>query len=148
MDERGHDGPVLSRHRLPRRYRLGLTALWLLPIGLLILAVVLSRGLLPALLDPRFVLPLLLMGLPALYVWQEGIDVLPNGLVARLFWPRYYPYSRLETWYLDSRPGRRVLTIWDRENRKVLEARPGHLTELPALLAALKDNLRYRHWPY
>lgn len=142
-----HDEPVLSRHRLPRTYRVSLTVLWLLPIGLLLFTILFSRGLSWTLLDPRFVLPLALMALPGLYFWREGVDVLPSGLVAWVFWPRYYPYTHLQTWYLDSRPNRRVLTVWDVDSRKVLELRPGHLTDLPQLLSALKDNIRYRHWP-
>src|SRR3712207_2626559 len=104
--------PVLSRHRLPRRFRVPLAALWLTPQALLVLTILSGRGLTPALFDPRFALPLLLMALPALYIWQEGVDVLPQGIVARVFWPRYYPYEALDTWYLDARAQRRVLTVW------------------------------------
>jgi len=138
---------VLSRHRLPRRYRVSLVALWITPVGLLVLVIVLSRGMTAALLDPRFWLPLAMMLLPALYIWHEGVDVLSNGIVARVHWPRYYRYEHLDNWYYDSRADRRVLTVWDRCNRKALECRAGHLTDLPKLLAVLKANLRDRHWP-
>lgn len=134
---------VLSRHRLPPPYRLGLAALWLAPVGLLLLALVISRGVSPELLDLRLAAPLGLMALPALYVWQEGVDVLPGGIVARIYWPRYYPYRCLERWYLDDVPGERALTVWDGERRKVLECRAAHLTHLPLLLAALKMHVRY-----
>lgn len=138
---------VISRHRLPRFYRVSLAALWLTPIGLFIAAIVLSRGFTLALFDPRFVLPLLLLTIPARYVWQEGIDVLRDGIIARTYWPRYYAYENLEDWYLDARPNRRVLTIWNQHRAKVFESRMGHLTELPTLLKALKEHVRYRGWP-
>lgn len=139
--------PILSRHRLPWAYRISLVVLWLTPVGLLTITTLVGNGLSPHLLDPRFWLPLLLMTLPALYVWQEGVDVLTNGIVARVHWPRYHNYDRLETWYFDTRFGKRVITIWDADNRKLLECRAGHLTELPALLRAFKDHVRYRGWP-
>jgi hypothetical protein len=140
-------GPILTRHRLPHPYRILLAALWVTPSGIFLLTLLLQHGFTASLLDPRFWLPALLMCLPALYVWHEGVDVLPDGIIARVHLPRYYPYTSLGTWYLDSRPDKRVLTVWDTGNRKVLECRPGHLTDLPALLAALKANVRYRHWP-
>lgn len=138
---------IISRHRLPHPYRLGLTVLWLTPIVLLLLAVLLGGGFSPALVDPRLWLPLALMAVPALYVWREGVDVLPHGLVARVFWPRYHAYTTLDNWYYDGRADRRVLTIWARGGHKVMEWRAGHLTDLPVLLAALKQHVRYRHWP-
>ncbi len=139
--------PILSRHRLPHPYRILLAALWVTPPSIFLVTLLLQHGLTAALLDPRFWLPALVMSLPALYVWREGVDVLPGGIIARVHVPRYYPYASLGTWYLDSRPDRRVLTVWDTHSRKVLECRPGHLTDLPTLLAALKANVRYRNWP-
>ena len=141
------DEPVLSRHRLPRNYRIALALLWVTPLALLIGAILVGRGFTAALFHPRFLLPALLMLIPALYIWQEGVDVLPSGIIARVFWPRYYAYDCLETWYYDARADKRVMTVWDAGNRKVLECRAGHLTDLPALLRALKDNVRYRNWP-
>jgi hypothetical protein len=138
---------VVSRHRLPHGYRVGLTVLWVTPVVLLVATIVLSRGMTVALLDPRLLLPLAIMLLPALYIWQEGVDVLPNGIVSRVHRPRYYPYEQLDNWYYDSRPDRRVLTVWDAQNHKAIECRAGHLTDLPRLLAALKANLRNRNWP-
>jgi hypothetical protein len=139
--------PILSRHRLPQNYRIALVGLWITPVCLFMLAVLLSRGLTASLLDPRFLLPLSLMLIPALYVWREGVDVLPSGIIARMHWPRYYPYTALDNWYFDSRADRRTLTVWDTSNRKVLECRAGHLSQLPMLLSALKANLRPRNWP-
>lgn len=138
---------VVSRHRLPRFYRVSLAALWLTPIGLFIAAILLSRGFTLALFDPRFVLPCLLLTIPARYVWQEGIDVLHDGIIARTYWPRYYAFDCLDEWYLDVRPNRRVLTIWNQRRAKVFESRMGHLTDLPLLLKALKEHVRYRGWP-
>ena len=138
---------VLSRHRLPRLYRVGIAILWTAPIVILTLAILVSQGITAALLDPRFWLPLAIMAVPALYIWREGVDVLSDGIVSRVHWPRYYPYQQLDNWYYDSRADRRVLTVWDGHNRKVLECRAGHLTDLPKLLTALKANLRNRNWP-
>jgi hypothetical protein len=138
---------VLSRHRLPRVYRVGIAGLWIAPIVILTLAILVSRGITAALLDPRFWLPLAIMMIPALYIWHEGVDVLPSGIISRIHWPRYYAYQQLDNWYYDSRIDRRTLTVWDAKNHKVLECRAGHLTDLPMLLAALKSNLRNRNWP-
>jgi hypothetical protein len=137
---------VLSRHRLPRFYRLALTTLWLLPMGVVGGALLLAHGVTPALFDPRFLLPLGFMALPAWYVWHEGIDVLENGIVARVHLPRFYPYARLDHWYFDGRPQRRVLTIWS-EHGKVLECRAGHLTEFSTLLHQLHQRVRWRGFP-
>jgi hypothetical protein len=139
--------PVLSRHRLPAVYRISLTGLWLAPGLLLLIVLTLRHGGL-ALLDMRLLLPLALMTLPALYVWHEGVDVLPGGIVRRVHVPRYYTYQRLETWHFDDRSNRRTLTIWDAHSRKVIEVRASHLTDLPLLLHALKANVRPRHWPH
>jgi len=139
---------ILSRHRLPHPYRWALAALWIAPACIFFVALLLNHGLSPALFDPRFLLPAVVMSLPALYIWREGVDVLPDGIIARVHLPhRYHPYAALGAWYLDTRPNRRVLTVWDVHNRKVLECRPGHLTDLPLLLRALKDNVCCRNWP-
>src|SRR5262245_10162086 len=133
---------ILSRHRLPRVYRVGIAGLWVTPIVILVGAILVSRGATVAMLDPRFWLPLVIMMIPAWYIWREGVDVLSSGIIRRVHWPRYYAYEDLDNWYYDSRPDRRVVTVWDHDNHKVLECRAGHLTELPALLSALKSNLR------
>jgi hypothetical protein len=138
------DEPVLSRHRLPRAYRVGLTVLWLMPIAIFVVILLIRWGLT---FDLRLVPPLLLMTVPALYVWHEGVDVLPSGIIWRAHVLRYYPYDSLETWYFDRRPDRHTLTVWDANSRKVLEYRAAHLTDLPHLLTALKNNVRYRNWP-
>ena len=52
---------VISRHRLPRPYRISLTVLWLTPIVLFLLTLVFSHGLTPALFDPRLLIPFLLI---------------------------------------------------------------------------------------
>jgi len=137
---------VLSRHRLPRPYRIGLMTLWLTPIGLFLMTLLFSHGLTPALFDPRLLIPLLLMVIPALYVWREGVDVLPDGLRVNQHIPRYHAYAELDNWHYDSRPDKRVLMVWDSENHKALECR-AVLTDMPRLLRALKDNLRPRNWP-
>jgi hypothetical protein len=136
---------VLSRHRLPPHYRAALALLWLLPIAVLLLALLGAHGPSPALLDPRL-LPLLLMTLPALYIWREGVDLLQDGIVVRVHWPRHYTYDELDNWYYDARPEKHVLTVWDCDGRKALECR-AVLTGWPLLLRALHDHLRYRNWP-
>ena len=139
--------PVLSRHRLPPFYRIGLAMLWLTPVALFILTILLSHSFSLGVFDVRFLLCLVLMCLPALYVWREGVDVLRGGLRVRVHFPRTYTYDELDTWYYDSRPDKHVLTIWKGDNPRVLECRAGHLTDFPALMRALKDHLRYRNWP-
>ena len=132
---------VLSRHRLPRPYRVGIVLFWLAPIAMLVATLIAGRGLTPELLHPRFLLPLLLMALPAVYIWQEGVDVLPGGIVARVHLPRYHAYADLTMWRYDAQPDRHVLTVWGCEHVKVLECRGGHLTNLPLLLDTLSQNL-------
>lgn len=139
--------PVLSRHRLPGVYRYSITALWLTPIFLLILTIVLGRGFTSVMLDWRLILPLAIMTLPALYIWQEGVDVLPCGIRARVHVPRYYNYTALDTYFYDARADRHVLTVWDVNARKVLECRAGHLTKFPTLLASLKEHVRLDYEP-
>lgn len=139
----GGSEPVLSRHRLPPAYRWGLMLGWLGTPGLMLVTLLARHGL-PNGLEPRALIPLLLMTIPAFYIWREGIDVLPGGLRVWQFWPRHLPDTQLESWTFDDRPNRRVLTVWDSSDRKLLEFRAGHLTNLPALLAALKTRARWR----
>ena len=138
--------PVLSRHRLPRFYRLSLTGLWLMPVVIFLAAFIISslklRG-----FDLRLLIPLAIMAIPALYVWREGVDVLPSGLRIRIHWPRYHAFEMLDTWYVDTRPNQRRLTIWSHDQRKVLECQTGHLSDAPILLRTLQSHLRYRNWP-
>lgn len=138
--------PILSRHRLPRAYRLSLTGLWLAPVALFLVAFLIGGAQLRG-FDLRLFVALALMTLPALYVWREGIDVLRDGLLVRLHWPRYYSFEALDTWYVDTRPNQRRLTIWNSDQRKVLECHTAHLSDTPTLLRTLKTHLRYRHWP-
>jgi hypothetical protein len=133
---------VLSRHRLPNKYRYSIAALWLTPIFLLTLTILIGKGLTPALLDPRYLLPLAVLTIPAVYIWQEGVDVLPNGIRTRIHIPRYHDYSALDSWHFDQRRQRCILIVWDKGTRKVLECHAGHLSDLPLLL----DSLR-RHVP-
>lgn len=136
--------PVLSRHRLPRAYRLSLTGLWLAPVVLFLAAFTIG-GLKLRGIDLRLLIPLAIMAFPALYVWREGVDVLPDGLLVRLHWPRYYRFESLDTWYLDTRPNQGWLAIWNHHNRKVLECHPAHLSDISTLLQTLKTHLRYRN---
>jgi hypothetical protein len=137
--------PVLSRHRLPRVYRVGLAGLWLTPVVIFILTLFISHDFALNWVDARLLLCLALMCLPAAYIWREGVDVLPNGLRVRIHVPRTYAYDDLDNWYFDARSDKRVLTVWDSHNRRALECRG--LTDFPLLLRALKEHLRYRNWP-
>lgn len=132
---------VLSRHRLPNRYRYSIVALWLAPLPLLVLTILVGKGVTAALLDPRFLVAMGLLTLPAIYIWQEGLDVLPNGIRTRVHLPRYHDYGLLESWYFDRRTQRGILTIWDKERRKVLECHAAHLSHLPLLLDTLEHRL-------
>jgi hypothetical protein len=132
---------MITRHRLPRFYRIGLTVLWLAPLAVFVTVMIAETGLNPALLDPRFLLPALLMCIPAIYFWQEGIDLLPDGIYRRIHLPRYYPFETIARLDYDAREDRRVLTLWDAEHQKIVECRAAHLTDFPRLLAALEEKL-------
>ncbi len=136
--------PVLSRHRLPQPYRGALAALWVTPTAAVMIVLGAFHG---ALYDPRLWVPVLVMAIPALVIWREGVDVLPDGLVVRQHGWRYYPYTTLDTWYLDPRPDRRLLTVWHAHNGRVLVVHAAHLTDLSNLLKVLKQKIRYRNWP-
>lgn len=131
---------ILSRHRLRQPYRSLLVGLFLLPVPVLLLGLLIGNGMTPALFDPRLLLPLLVMLIPAVYVWREGIDTHPDGLTARIHWPRYYAYAELRGWRLEDHPEGIILTIWDRQ-RQVLAVHAAHLTRLPMLLSALEKNV-------
>ena len=136
-----NSAPVITRHRLPTFYRVGLTVMWIMPLLIFILAILAETGINPALLDPRFLLPALLMIAPALYFWQEGIDVLPEGIYRRIHVPHYYAFKQMAHWNYDPREDRHVLTIWDAQDQKIVECRAGHLTDFPVLLEILEDRL-------
>lgn len=135
---------VLSRHRLPQPYRGLLVVFWLLPIGLLLVTLVLIKGMSGSFFDPRFLLILGLLALPALYIWQEGVDVLEDGLLTRVYVPRFHDYGMLAAWHLGDQPQRRVLTIWDEAGRKVLQCHAVHLTEFMVLKETLHQRLTYK----
>jgi len=132
--------PVIRRHRLPALYRVGLTVMWVVPLLIFLVTIIAVKGLDPALFSPRFWIPALVMVAPALYFWREGIDVLPDGLYRRMHLPRYYAFAEMSRWQYDAREGRRVLTIWDGQE-KIVECRAGHLTDFPALLETLENRL-------
>ncbi len=134
-------GQAITRHRLPSPYRAGLAILWVVPLLLFIGVMILERGVDLALLDPRFLFPALLMIAPAFYFWQEGIDVLPDGIYRRIHVPRYYPFAALARWHYDARADRHVLTIWDGRDEKIVECRAGHLTDFSLLLETLEERL-------
>ncbi len=135
---------VFSRHRLPQPYRALLIVFWLLPIVLMITTIAIGHGMSVAFFDPRFLLMIGVLSLPALYIWQEGIDVVEDGIISRIYIPRYYTYAELHTWRLGDQPQRRVLTIWHRTGAKVLECHAVHLTAFGQLKQVLQQHLPYR----
>jgi len=89
---------VISRHRLPEPYRSLLCGLWLTPQTLLLLTIITrAEGSLWGLLHPLTVLALLLTALPALYVWNEGVDVTERALRIRIGGFRVRDLKRLAT---------------------------------------------------
>jgi hypothetical protein len=133
------NNPVLSRHRLPQPYRLLLVVFWLLPLGMLTLtAFIGSRSLA---FDVRLLLMLGLMALPAWYIWQEGVDVLPGGIRVRVYVPRCYAYDDLKAWRVTTWKQSRILTIWTQERGKALECHAAHLTDWPRLVRSLRENV-------
>lgn len=137
---------ILSRHRLPQPYRGALVALWVLPAGLLYLALIAAHGLTPALINPVLLLALAGMGLPALYVWQEGVDVTQRGLVIRSGGWRRRGYHELDSWYVDTRPPHRIFMVWDANQQRVISCHTAHLTDFATLTRALKQRVRWRGW--
>lgn len=136
-----HHDQVLSRHRLPAPYRGALTLLWLLPGLLLWGALLLTRGPHTALLDPRLVLPLCLMLLPALFVWRQGIDLGQRGLWLRLSLPSYHSYDALGEWRLLCTPQGQILGIYARDESILCQWHAAHLSDPDLLLATLRQKL-------
>jgi|GEM_PF-881850 len=132
---------TISIHRLPTFYRYSLTLLWIAIPALLIGAVLLSRGVQLALFDPRLLILLLIMLLPAMHIWQQGVDVRGDGLLVRLYAPRFHQYEKLHSWQLESFPQGKVLSIVDIDEAYILRFHAAHLSDLPILLAALKHHL-------
>lgn len=130
---------VLSRHRLPPPYRYLLAGLWLALPVLLLVALLIGQGMSPALFDPRLLIPLLVMALPALHTWQQGIDVHQDGLTLRLYLPSYHAYTTLADWHVKPTAQGRILWIEGEQTRVSYHA--AHLTDLANLLAALEQNV-------
>lgn len=136
------DAPsALSRHRLPAPYRRLLPLCWLALPSLVLLAMLAGAGLTADLFNPRLWLPLLLLCLPAAYIWQEGVDVCPTGLRCRIHVRRFVGYAEIAGWVYDARPDVRVLRVFDEAHQVLLECRAGHLTEFARLLEALETHL-------
>lgn len=140
------DTQILSRHRLPHPYRGALVALWVLPAGLLYLTLIAAHGLRAALVHPVLLLTLTGMALPALYVWQEGVDVTEQGLVIRSGGWRRRQYHELDSWYVDTRRNHRIFTVWDDNQQRVISCHTAHLTDFATLARALKARVRWRGW--
>ena len=136
-------GTVLSTHRLPQPYRVLLIVFWLLPVVLIIGAILIAKGMSAAFFDPRFILMLVLLALPALYIWQEGVDVLEEGILTRIYVPRYYSFTALKAWHLGEEAQRCVLTIWDDAEQTVFQCHAAHLTEFNRLKEALQQRVMF-----
>ena len=133
--------PVMSRHRLPQPYRTLLTVGFLMPVPVLLITILAGKGFTPAVFDLRLLLPLLLMSVPAVFIWREGVDVHPNGLTARIHVPgRYHAFADLRGWRLEDYPEGIILRVWD-QHEHALSIHAAHLTQLPALLMALEHHL-------
>jgi hypothetical protein len=140
-----YDDPVISRHRLRQPYRLLLVGLWLLPILVFTVGLLIGHGATLKVFDPRLLLPLLLMAFPALYVWQEGIDAHVGGITARMYVPRYYAFDDLAGWRIENHRAGHILTVWNKQQRRVIAYHAAHLTRLPQLLAQLEAHLDRPH---
>lgn len=136
-----HHDRVLSRHRLPAPYRGALTLLWLLPGLLLWATLLLTRGPQMVLLDPRLVLLLCLMLLPALFIWRQGIDLGQRGLWLRLSLPSYHAYDALGEWRLLHTPQGQILGIYARDTSALCLWHAVHLSDCELLQETLREKL-------
>ena len=110
--------PVISRHRLPEPYRSLLCGLWLTPPALMFLTLIKLNGLTWAVFHPLTLLAGVLMALPAWYVWQQGVDVMPDALHIRITGWRRRTFDQLDTWTLaPNPPDEPILLVWDRQRR-------------------------------
>lgn len=135
---------ILSRHRLPTRYRIALVILWCLPICLMWSALLLSHGPTWRLLHPALLMPACVMLVPAVYVWHEGIDITRRGVIVRTHAWRYHAFSQLAAWGIERRAGQRLLSIWDCKGNCVFESHTHHLTHVSQLTDVLRCHLRRR----
>mgnify|MGYP006201630265 CR=1 FL=1 len=72
-----------------------------------------------------------------------GLDVLGDGIVAREFVPRRYPYHDLGCWQLRKHPPahERIICIYDRQQSTIFSHHAAHITDLPMLVNALQMNV-------
>jgi len=137
--------PILSRHRLVQPYRLLLTVTWLIPMILLVFLLVLQSA---AFLNPRLWLLLLMMALPALHIWQQGVDVGQQHLTVRMAIPRHFPYEVLRSWEIFHVPGGRMLQLTDETGEHVLQVYLVHLSDYPLLIDRLKYLVAMQEYDY
>jgi len=126
---------VYSRHRLPPPYRVLLTVTWVVPVILLLTAASIANRV--TVLDVR-ALPLLILLLPAVYSWREGVDVRDDGIVRRIHIPALIRYDAIHGWTHE----RDLLIVWDEQGEKLLECHAAHLTDFPRLTAALHKQVQ------
>ncbi|MCL4248578.1 MAG: hypothetical protein KJ065_10575 [Anaerolineae bacterium] len=132
------DEIVLSRHRLPQPYRSLLALLWMSPTILLGVTLALTHGL--RAIDARLLTLMVVMLVPGLYVWREGIDTTPNGIICRIHRTRRYRYGMLTDW--DYRENAGVLRVWDETGNLALECYAAHLTAFEALIVILQTRIK------
>ena len=137
---------VISRHRLPEPFRSILAFLWILPICLLSVTLIVQNGFSLNLFHPLMLLTVTAMALPAIYVWNEGVDVTRTGLNIRVQGWRSRTYDQLVCWTLSTYHETRILKIRDAHQQYVLNCHLAHLTDAAQLLRVLKSKVHYRHW--
>ena len=132
------DEIVLSRHRLPQPYRSLLALLWVTPTILLGVVLAASHG--ARAIDARVLALMVVMLIPGLYVWREGIDTTPNGIICRIHRTRRYRYGMLTDWDYREKAG--VLRVWDETGDLALECYAAHLTAFEALIVTLQTRIK------
>ncbi|MCC6615422.1 MAG: hypothetical protein IT320_18255 [Anaerolineae bacterium] len=132
------DEAILSRHRLPQPYRALLTVFWLTPAVLLTLTLIVAHG--RGAVDARLFAAVVLMLLPAFYIWREGVDATPSSLIRRIHVPQRYRYVVLTRWEYVENTG--VLRVWDKAGHIALECRAAHLTEFASLIERLETCVK------
>lgn len=133
---------ILSRHRLPAPFRGLLVGLWLAPLVLMGGSLMVVHGVSAVISAPPLWLALIVMGLPAVYVWHEGIDVTEAGIQVRMQGWRYRDYQALAAWALVQERDERILTVWDVHHEPIVNCHAGHLTDLPKLVNALRERVK------
>jgi hypothetical protein len=130
---------VISQHRLVQPYRALLALCWVLPPLIFLFALWRAQPTVFAWVDVRLALPLLLLCLPALYVWHEGIDVRSDGVMRRMLLPRFFRDKDLAQCE-ETHKG--VWRVWDVNQTVALEWHSAHLTQHERLVDELCEKIK------